>query len=37
MATVHVLRGQDRMFGFTLDEQGGTCRSDMALGPALRP
>jgi hypothetical protein len=22
MATVHVLRGQDRVFGFTLDEQG---------------
>jgi hypothetical protein len=21
---VHVLRGQDRVFGFTLDEQGGT-------------
>jgi hypothetical protein len=22
MAKVHVLRGQDRVFGFTLDEQG---------------
>jgi hypothetical protein len=22
MARVHVLRGQDRVFGFTLDEQG---------------